>query len=131
MVTFPTPNPKVGDSVALRNISNAVRQALIGNITFQSYLRILPLNVTGDTTLSGNCVVLCDASGGDITLTLPPASTSNGIVYFVKKTESGAHTVTIDGDGSEEIDGATTHTLSGGSLGSVTLVCDGMAWWTL
>ena len=44
--------------------------------------------VTGNTTLSGNSVVLVDTSAGNITLTLPVASTVKGRMYRVKKTSN-------------------------------------------
>ena len=54
-----------------------------------------------------------DATSGDVTLTLPPVTA--GIVagqpLTIKKIDSSANLVILDGDGSETIDGATTHTL--------------------
>ncbi len=68
-----------------------------------------------------------DASGGDFTLTLPAAATAgDGFTVAVKNTGSSG-TVTIDGDGSETVDGATTVALSTQYAGLV-LRCDGSEW---
>jgi hypothetical protein len=73
-------------------------------------------------------VIDASASGGAWTLTLPAAATAgDGFVIAVKKTDSSANAVTIDGDGSETIDGATTLTLPVQYMG-VVLRCDGSNW---
>lgn len=56
-------------------------------------------------------VILCDASGGTFTVTLPTAA-SGKIVYHIKKIDSSGNIVTIDGNGSETIDGSLTALLS-------------------
>lgn len=50
---------------------------------------------------------LVDTTSGSVTLTLPPAAASVGMRFEAKKT-AAANTVTIDGNASETIDGATT-----------------------
>lgn len=80
--------------------------------------------VAGD---NGN-VITVDASGAARTITLLPAATAgNGFKLIVKKSDSSANTVTIDGDGSETIDGETTKVLRLQHQ-SVALICDGTAW---
>lgn len=51
--------------------------------------------------------ILCDAAAGTFTVTLPAAASLPGHIYTVKKT-TAANTVTVDGNSSETIDGATT-----------------------
>lgn len=70
----------------------------------------LPIvTLTSNTTLDSTYgVVLVDASGGAVTITLPPISTRLGRIYIVKKIDSSGNSVTIDGDASETIDGSTT-----------------------
>lgn len=60
------------------------------------------------TATANDDVILADASGGSWTLTLPAAASNTGKVYHVKKTDSGTNTVTVDGNASETINGATT-----------------------
>lgn len=89
-------------------------------------------SVTASTTLDeGHCTVLADATGGAIVLTLPTAASaySDGLGrrYTAKKIDSGGNTVTLDGAGSETIDGATTKVLSA-QYASVTIQSNGTAW---
>lgn len=78
----------------------------------------------GDATKT----IAVDASSGAITITLPTAaSATNGFEVTVKKTDSSANAVTVDGNGAETIDGATTLVLSNQN-NSATLRCDGSNW---
>lgn len=79
------------------------------------------------TITTSDSVVLCDASGGAFTITLPAASGLTGRRFDVKKTDSSALAVTIDGNASETIDGSTTIALTT-QYESVTLLCDGSNW---
>ena len=71
---------------------------------------------TGDyTTTNTDNVILVDASGGDVTITLPTiASATQKKSFLIKLIDdnSYANVCTIDGNGSETIEGATTHTLT-------------------
>ncbi len=67
---------------------------------------------------------------GNTTLNLPAVASSSGVEFQIKKTDSNATTVTLDGNLSETIDGSTTHTLVE-QYTSVTIVCDGSAWYIL
>jgi len=51
---------------------------------------------------------LCNCSSGAITATLPTLTSAAGRVYSFKKTDVSGNTLTIDGNGSETIDGALT-----------------------
>lgn len=53
-------------------------------------------------------VYLVDASSGAITVTLPALSTVSTAKIIIKKTDSSANIVTVDGNGSETIDGNTS-----------------------
>lgn len=70
-------------------------------------------NDSGDspvTVTRTNSFYAADASGGAITYNLM-AATGSGIQLYFKKIDSSANAVTIDGSGSETIDGATTYVL--------------------
>jgi hypothetical protein len=64
-----------------------------------------------------------------ITRTLPAAAGVNGYIVTVKKVDSGAGAVIVQGNGSpaESIDGAITWTLSN-QYQYVRLLCDGTSW---
>lgn len=64
------------------------------------------------------------ATSGTWTLTLYAAASNNGRHIYVKN--SGTGVITIDANGSETIDGATTIALTAGA--SVLLRCDGSGW---
>lgn len=69
-----------------------------------------------------------DASGGARTITLPTVATAgDGFIIGVKKTDSSANAVTVDGNGSETIDGATTRTI-GFQYAAEFYRCDGTEW---
>jgi hypothetical protein len=70
-------------------------------------------------------VIVC--GGTTYTVTLPAASGNSGRVLYIKRNSSG--TITIDGNASETIDGATTLLLST-SLASAVLICDGSNWFS-
>jgi len=69
-----------------------------------------------------------DATGASFTITLPPAATTqDGFTIAFKKTDVTANTVTIDGNASETIDGATSYILAN-RYDFVVLQCDTTTW---
>jgi hypothetical protein len=68
---------------------------------------------------------LIDCTSGTFTVTLYAASGNAGRILMVKN--SGAGTITVDGNASETIDGATTYSLSV-QYATVQLMCDGTNW---
>jgi hypothetical protein len=85
------------------------------------------VSATGNV-VSGDYLLVCNAAGGSITLTLPPVALVPGRIYVFKRINSGANTVTVDAYGSETIDGALTHVLSP-QWNSITIISDGAAWY--
>jgi len=83
--------------------------------------------ITSSTTLDAtdNTVVCQNITA--ITISLPAVSTCEGRVYTIKKDMSSTNNVTIDGDGSETIDGAATYTLSD-VQGALSIASDGTEW---
>ena len=79
------------------------------------------------TATTSDSVILCSASGGSFTITLPAASGNTGRIYFIKKTDSTSSTVTIDANASETIDGALTLVISL-QYATYMIVCDGTSW---
>lgn len=53
-----------------------------------------------------------DATSGNISATLPLAKNAKNKKYIVKKLDSSTHTVTVDAQGSDKIDGASTNVLT-------------------
>ena len=101
-----------------RRLYNAVNRLEVRSITAAR-----TLDVTDD-------VVLCDASGAAFTVTLPTAARIRGRTYTVKKTDSSGNAVTIDGAGTETIDGAATVALSTQNAFR-TIVSNGTNWFVI
>ncbi|NDC95617.1 hypothetical protein EBZ38_03815 [bacterium] len=132
-VIYPSTNPKVGDLNDLRTMAIALRAVLDGNIIFQSLFRVGIKSITSidsPYSLTGISTLLCNASGGAITVNLPPAVDYRGVIFTVKKTDSSANTVTLDGNGAETIDGTATKSISS-AYGSIRVISDGTAWFTI
>lgn len=60
------------------------------------------------TVLTTDQVNFGDATSGAFTYTLPTAVGNSGLELFFKKTDSSTNAITLDGNGSETIDGALT-----------------------
>lgn len=82
------------------------------------------------TATNADTYIAVDASGGAVTITLPTATAQAGQIYTVKKIDSSANAVTIDGDGAETIDGAATHVI-GAQWGTAHIVSNGTNWHVL
>jgi len=98
-----------------------------GEIDFQTnkFLRAALHDVTAvsaNATAETGEVVLADASGGAVTVTLP--APSNGATVTVKRTNSAGNAVTVATPASETIDGQADVTL-GNQFDAVTIVSDG------
>ena len=85
---------------------------------------------TTGTVVSGDYLLLCDATGGAITMTLPAAALVPGRIYAFKRINAGANAVTVDGYGAETIDGAATHVLTP-QWTSLLIMTNGVAWFIL
>jgi hypothetical protein len=84
--------------------------------------------ITSATTLNQtHNIVLASAASSNYTITLPAAASNTGKTYYIKKTDNTVYTITIDGNASETIDGATTLVLYV-QYDAVRIVCDGSNW---
>lgn len=79
------------------------------------------------TALETDSVILADATSAAFTVTLPTAVSVNGKILIIKKTDASANAVTVDGAGSETIDGSTTFTLAA-QYDFVQIKSDGSNW---
>jgi hypothetical protein len=60
---------------------------------------------------SFSCLVECNATSAAFTVNLPSIASAIGRIYTFIKTDSSINAVTLDGNGSETINGATTYSL--------------------
>lgn len=87
--------------------------------------------ITVSDSVNGNdTLIIADATAGDITVSLPPAATKEGLEVIVKKISSPPRIVTIQANGTEEIDGTASQTLTV-QYEALHLVSDGTAWWSI
>ena len=87
--------------------------------------------VTSNTSLTtSDCLVLVDATAGNVTIDLAPVAGKEGSEVIVKKVDSSVNTVTVDANGSETIDGTTTKVLTT-QYESIRVASDGATWWVV
>jgi hypothetical protein len=111
--------------IALEGFANKVRD----NIDYLLRPRIVSATTTYTATDLDHSII-CDASGGGFTVTLPAVGLSEGLLLNIKKIDSSAYAVTIDGSGSETIDDNTTISISD-QYTSYNLHCDGSEWYII
>ncbi len=118
--TNPTKN-----TLALRGVQGDLTNAYVvatTNLQTQGEMQGQPSVQSGNFTLGGATDYFCNASGGNITVGLPAASSKSGTPYFVYKSDSGNDTVSIPG----VLGGNSTITLQGDSR---RIVSDGSNWY--
>ena len=84
---------------------------------------------TAYTATLADETLLCNATGGAFSVSLPTSVGIKGKRYTVKKTDASANAVTVDPSGAQTIDGAATHGLPA-QWDSVTIISDGANWLT-
>jgi len=72
-------------------------------------------------------IILCDATAGAFTITLPTAVGNRDKRFIIKKIDSSTNTVTIDGNGAETIDGVATKILQY-QYQSIDIISDNANW---
>ena len=99
--------------------------------TFQSTQKtsIKEVTTTYTSTLDDR-TVLGDATAGAFSITLPKAYDSKGYIFTFIKSDVSANALTIDGDGSETINGATTKVLAA-QYDTVDIQSDGTEYWII
>lgn len=122
-----TGNPTLADwfDQAVKVASNVTHNRLALTGGFRANL----VTKTGNyTTTADDYTINCDASGASRTITLIDIASYPRGIYKIKKIDSSANTVTVDGDGSETIDGALTAVLTA-QYESITVQNDTTEWW--
>jgi hypothetical protein len=96
--------------------------------TFVSAVNFPVTTVTTNTTLNDTYfLVLVNANGGAVTITLPSASSNIGRMYVIMKIDGSVNNVTIQRSGSDNINGVTSLTI-GSQWGKYTLMSGGTQW---
>jgi hypothetical protein len=105
-----------------------INAAVITSLAVNDNAALSQDTVSSNTTLGNHITVFVDTSGGIRTITLPAAAGVGGRVYIIKNI--GTSKVTIDGNASETIDGATTRDLTN-QYAAVGIQSNGSNWFVL
>lgn len=94
---------------------------------------VITTTATAYNVTNNDFVVLVSPTAGNTTINLPAAaSVQPGRAYYFKRDATATNTVTLDGNASETINGATTRAVgAAGTAGGCTIVSDGTAWHVL
>jgi hypothetical protein len=104
---------QMSNGVSWQNlVRSASLTSILSNYTLLDGSNTGITTVTSNTTLGSQRDVLVDATSGNITITLPLASSNSGRQYRIKKIDSSSNTVTIARTSSDTIDGATSQVIS-------------------
>jgi len=106
-------------------------QLPLNNIDLNGSINFDLASVTASATLgSSDCMIIADATAGEVTINLPSvASAGVGRTYYIKKVDSSNNSVVVDGDGTETIDGSLTQTIDAEE--SLTITCNNSEWWVI
>jgi hypothetical protein len=86
---------------------------------------------TSSYTISGSdTVIFADATGGNVTITIPAASGLAGYRFYIKRVDGTSNTVTVSRSGSDTIDGMSSFTLDM-QYTAFAVVSNGSAWYIL
>lgn len=80
------------------------------------------------TVVDSDELVTAATAGGAFSITLPPVATNKGRRFTVLKTDASANNLTLDGNASETINGATT-VVWNTQYSFRTVESDGAVWW--
>jgi hypothetical protein len=86
---------------------------------------------TSNYTITGTDVVIfANATSGNVTITLPTASSNAGYRFYVKRIDNAGNTCSVARSGSDTIDGQTSISLDL-QYTCLTVVSDGSQWYII
>lgn len=125
--TFTTVTANTSVSTDTISEVSAANGVAVDGLTIKDNSFLLQFNIKTTTMLAAteSGIILCDSSGGNVTLTLPAVSGNSGLWFTVKNT--GSNDCVLDGNASETIDGSTTKTIAS-QYGFYKIITDGSSW---
>lgn len=116
-----------GGALYISKTDDNLNNVLTDTANWQPYLAGIRSLTASATLALTDDIVRCDATAGDITVTLPAAATALGKRFTIKATNIDDHLTWVKGDGSELIDFDNMY--QGLSTGeSLTVFCNGTSW---
>lgn len=123
---FSIQNTAINNMTIVGTLSNKV---MVSNIVRETTQKTLA-NTDSPYTLTANeDVVFCDTTSGNIIINLPAVSSARKYILTFIKT-SASNTLTLDGNASENINGATTLDIAG-IRDAVRIVHNGTEWFII
>lgn len=107
------------------SITGTTLNASAGGATTYTVVSTSAASYTGVATTDVT-IILADATSNNITVNLPTA-VSNTATYYIKKVDSSANTVTVDGNASETIDGGLTAVIRA-QYAAIEVISDNANW---
>ena len=120
--------------ISTDDISFTLPASVNENFRKRSFLNIAAMSATfvvwaDDTAGSPKDIYLVTTGSSAITATLPAAGSDyTGRVVTIMKADADVGAVTIDGNASETINGATTVAITATQFHYRTIMCDGTNW---
>lgn len=108
----------------------SAQDAATKNYVDSGNVKAITTKTASYTATATDSTILCDATSGALTITLPAAASSSGRIFTIKKIDTSGNSITIDGNGSETIDGATSQNLDT-QWEAATVQSNGTAWYIL
>jgi hypothetical protein len=94
------------------NISGEISEQDLRDAYVTSRGKVIAAKTSAYTALVTDRVLTGDATSGAFTFTLPAIASAENQPLTFKKTDSSVNAITVDANGSETIDGATTQSLA-------------------
>ena len=120
-----------GNFVRLAAGSNGKTLRVASGLPAWSDATFATASKTSNYTITGTDVVIfADGTSGNVTITLPTASSFSGYRFYVKRIDNSGNTVSIARSSSDTIDGQTSITI-GAQYESYTIVSNGSLWYII
>jgi hypothetical protein len=115
----------VGSSGKTLRVASGVPAWADADVTFATSTKTSNYTITGT-----DVVIFANATSGNVTITLPTASSNAGYRFYIKRIDGSGNTCSVARSGSDTIDGQTSISLDL-QYTSLTVVSDGSAWYII
>ena len=119
------------DSAAY-NTMTGCGNALTSGAAWNCSAALAPVGISADTTLdlTAASIWTCDASAGNVNITVPPGTSFENRTLSIRKTDTSANTCAITMSSGDTLDGASSYLLNTVNAGIVFTNDNGTAWYS-